>query len=202
MLGTLSQYRERIYPCWTKIFISVVTVHSICLLFVSQFIVICYVIIFNWCDFEKLRKIVFVSPMWGTDTSAITTQIARFRGSIWSPSGSCRPKMGPMSAPWTLLSGYIIMVDDSLVINSIEPKVRISLFSSRSDFNNRSGDKRAAWYRGNAKLLSIYILRTQMHKPNHTSVHSYIFIYTLSCFYIHISGWIPKNYRSMNLLGG
>ena len=26
-------------------------------------------------------------------------------GPTWGPPGSCRPQMGPMLAPWTLLSG-------------------------------------------------------------------------------------------------
>ena len=30
---------------------------------------------------------------------------ARFMGQTWGPPGSCRPQMGPMLAPWTLLSG-------------------------------------------------------------------------------------------------
>ena len=34
-------------------------------------------------------------------------QIARFMGPTWGPSGSCRPQMGPMLAPWILLSGLI-----------------------------------------------------------------------------------------------
>ena len=33
------------------------------------------------------------------------TQIAKFMGPTWGPPGSCRPQMGPMLAPWTLLSG-------------------------------------------------------------------------------------------------
>ena len=33
------------------------------------------------------------------------TQIAKFMGPRWGPPGSCRPQMGPMLAPWTLLSG-------------------------------------------------------------------------------------------------
>ena len=33
------------------------------------------------------------------------TQIAKFLGSTWGPPGSCRPQMGPMLAPSTLLSG-------------------------------------------------------------------------------------------------
>ena len=31
--------------------------------------------------------------------------IARFMGPTWGPSGPCRSQMGPMLAPWTLLSG-------------------------------------------------------------------------------------------------
>ena len=37
---------------------------------------------------------------------SIHTQIAKFMGPTWGPPGSCRPQMGPMLAPWTLLSGY------------------------------------------------------------------------------------------------
>ena len=33
------------------------------------------------------------------------THIAKFMGPIWGPPGSCRPQIGPMLAPWTLLSG-------------------------------------------------------------------------------------------------
>ena len=35
------------------------------------------------------------------------TKIAEFMGPTWGPPGSCRPQMGPMLAPWTLLSGYM-----------------------------------------------------------------------------------------------
>ena len=33
------------------------------------------------------------------------TQIAKFMGPTWSPSGANRTQVGPMMAPWTLLSG-------------------------------------------------------------------------------------------------
>ena len=33
------------------------------------------------------------------------SQIARFMGPTWGPPGSCQPQVGPMLAPWTLLSG-------------------------------------------------------------------------------------------------
>ena len=37
----------------------------------------------------------------------LVTQITKFMRPTWSPPGSCRPQMGPMFAPWTLLSGYV-----------------------------------------------------------------------------------------------
>ena len=39
---------------------------------------------------------------------AISSQIARFMGPIWSPPGSCRPQVGPMLALKTLLSGMLL----------------------------------------------------------------------------------------------
>ena len=36
---------------------------------------------------------------------SLATQIAKFMGPTWGPPGSCRPHVGPMLAPWTLLSG-------------------------------------------------------------------------------------------------
>ena len=34
-----------------------------------------------------------------------SSQIASFMWPAWGPPGSCRPHVGPMLAPWTLLSG-------------------------------------------------------------------------------------------------
>ena len=42
-------------------------------------------------------------------------QIARFMGSTWGPSGSDRTQVGPMLAPWTLLSGCLYRTLSSLV---------------------------------------------------------------------------------------
>ena len=42
------------------------------------------------------------------DSFDITTQgsqTAKFMGPTWGPSGADRTQMGPMLAPWTLLSG-------------------------------------------------------------------------------------------------
>ena len=38
---------------------------------------------------------------------AVHTQITKFMGPTWGPPGSCRPQMGPMLVPWTLLPGYL-----------------------------------------------------------------------------------------------
>ena len=37
------------------------------------------------------------------------TQIAKFMGLTWGPPGSYRSQMGPMLAPWTLLSGELTL---------------------------------------------------------------------------------------------
>ena len=37
------------------------------------------------------------------------TLITRFMGPIWGPSGADRTQMGPMLAPWTLLSGLLCL---------------------------------------------------------------------------------------------
>ena len=53
----------------------------------------CYLII---CWSYESRRLT-ISQLW--------SQIAKFMGPTWGPPGSCRPQMGPMLAPWTLLSG-------------------------------------------------------------------------------------------------
>ena len=36
-----------------------------------------------------------------------SSQMAKFMGPTWGTPGSCRPQMGPMLAPWTLLTGLL-----------------------------------------------------------------------------------------------
>ena len=50
--------------------------------------------------------------------SCMFTQIAKFMGPTWGPPGSCRHQMGPMWAPWTLLSGYLYRKNIYLAIDS------------------------------------------------------------------------------------
>ena len=63
---------------------------------------------FEWC--QKGKRNFYMSRLWslGTRTfgsTVMTTLITRFIGPTWSPSGADRTQVGPMLAPWTLLSG-------------------------------------------------------------------------------------------------
>ena len=55
-------------------------------------------------------SIVAILHNYGTRTSPI----ARFIGPTWGPSGADRTRVGPMLAPWTLLSGLVILPADCL----------------------------------------------------------------------------------------
>ena len=48
-------------------------------------------------------------------------------GPSWGPPGSCQPQMGPILAPWTLLSGILIEKEgvDQLAMN-LNPKTSFS----------------------------------------------------------------------------
>ena len=39
------------------------------------------------------------------------SQVTKLMGPTWGPPGSCWPQMGPMLAPWTLLSGLLSVKD-------------------------------------------------------------------------------------------
>ena len=53
-------------------------------------------------------KFMFTSPYVGGGGVIIwTSLIARFMGPIWDPSGANRTQMGPILAPWILLSGML-----------------------------------------------------------------------------------------------
>ena len=56
----------------------------------------------NWCSGHVASP--QRSPV-GTLVSSKTSLIARLIGTTWGPSGADRTQVGPMLAPWTLLSG-------------------------------------------------------------------------------------------------
>ena len=53
--------------------------------------------------FHTIEPVPVMSP--DGYTHAYIPLIAIFMGPTWGPPGSCRPQMGPMLAPWTLVSG-------------------------------------------------------------------------------------------------
>ena len=72
---------------------------------------------FGWCSVKSLWKtflsdiILFAASTWYAKhvhhgTWHITTLIARFKGPTWGPSGVDRTQVGPILAPWTLLSRH------------------------------------------------------------------------------------------------
>ena len=64
-----------------------------------------------------------------------SSQIARSLGPIWGPPGSCWPQMGPMLAPWTLLSGVLYFCQALLYPLSID--VLLTLCNRISTMNRR-----------------------------------------------------------------
>ena len=70
-----------------------------------------------WCHMRSTKfqlieshsyKYITVTTIWiECCISRAESQISKFMGPTWGPPGSFRPQMGPMLAPWTLLSGMV-----------------------------------------------------------------------------------------------
>ena len=57
-----------------------------------------------------------------------SSQITKFMGPTWGPPGSCRPQLGPMLAPWTLLSGTTFE-DNAIRCNAmLRPSLKLHIF--------------------------------------------------------------------------
>ena len=63
----------------------------------------------------------------------VGSQMARFMGPTWGQPGSCRPQMGPMLAPWTLLSDLCMLL----------VKTKLQLYHH----NKHDNHKHAKWYK-------------------------------------------------------
>ena len=65
------------------------------------------------CHFMKMLNFAFNSARHlcreAAEACGLPALIARFMGSTWGPSGADRTQVGPMLAPWTLLSGWCYM---------------------------------------------------------------------------------------------
>ena len=71
------------------------------------FVVAELIIVNTMCTSKIWDTCVISKPVWFPEKLSWQhlTQIAKFTGPTWGPPGSCRPQMGPMLAPKTLLSG-------------------------------------------------------------------------------------------------
>ena len=69
----------------------------------------------QWLHIDIFKLNYLSESYWGTSTHI--SQIAKFMGPTWGPPGSCRPQMGPMLAPWTLLSGMLCLTGLSFEFN-------------------------------------------------------------------------------------
>ena len=58
-----------------------------------------------WLNFDSLAQDCSYSI--AHTLKLLLSQIARFMGPTWGPSGAVRTQVGPMLAPWTLLSGVL-----------------------------------------------------------------------------------------------
>ena len=64
----------------------------------------------------------------------LATQIAKFMGPTWVQPGSCWPQMGPMMAPWALLSGHAAMNSSRLNHDCNEVRFLPITIPSYADF--------------------------------------------------------------------
>ena len=65
------------------------------------------------------------------DTLKMLPQIARFMGPIWGPFGADRTQVGPMLAPWTLLSGTVLHDLEHHCCFSIHDTLKVLLFCAK-----------------------------------------------------------------------
>ena len=99
-----------------------------------------------------------------------SSQIAKLIGPTWGPPGSCRHQMGPMLAPWTLLSDVLLRITvSSQVIVVTNGKWIIRVYSNKRFDSNTyhfEGNNRERFYKtyrlctsfsGPASLFSILV---------------------------------------------
>ena len=144
-----------------------------------------------------------------TDSSGAVNLYAKFMGPTWGPPGSCRPHMGPMLAPWTLLSGYpkkLTITHACLVItvsaDGLEPfAIRISVDTSsyaastcKFDFPLRENNDKCFFTK--AQYYEIWSSRKLWHSLRSKKKHSQI--YSLTKESVFWSSWFHWNMSLMH----
>ena len=80
------------------------------------------------------------------NTCLILSQIARFMGPTWGPPGTDRTQVGPMLAPWSLLSGVVnTVIVDGLVPSRIDMMVFVRIHTNWGT-QNKFPNSHCAWH--------------------------------------------------------
>ena len=69
----------------------------------SHPMIFCYMYITYPCNASATKVLIYVECI--SSAPFKSAQTARFTWPTWGPPGSCWPQVGPILAPWTLLSG-------------------------------------------------------------------------------------------------
>ena len=72
----------------------------------------------HWLQRNLSKWQLSVQPVRKISSHVDISQIAKFMEPIWGPPGSCRPQMGPILAPRTLLSGFCFNADIKMSVGS------------------------------------------------------------------------------------
>ena len=95
----------------------------------------------------------------------MTSLIARFMRLTWGPSGADRTQVGPMLAPWILLSWLIIWYNETNSSTSINP-ITLTLLVLGSEYSGGKGQ-----YYGS--LSPVFLCRQVISSHNFYSVESW-----------------------------
>ena len=74
----------------------------------------------------------------------VSSQIAKFIGPTCGPPWPCRPQMGPMLAPWTLLSGEPVLDRKRSAVSNLNKKGVVCRYKYRLKTESRNG--KSWWY--------------------------------------------------------
>ena len=94
MVWSESIYAARMPLIWSG------SITRICLFDFVAFLLVGYELL------RVFRRLWLVLVCQHLSNFSVYTQEAKFMGPTWGPPGSCRPQMGPILTPWTLLSGH------------------------------------------------------------------------------------------------
>ena len=134
------------------------------------------------------------------------TLIARFMGPTWGPSGADRTQVGPMLAPWTLLSGYLFKTPHTSTVRvRYVLLVLLCFVLSLLFLLSKTPHTSTVRVRYVLLVLLCFVLSLLflLSKTPHTStVRVRYVLLVLLCFVLSLLflfSWIPKNVMRLRL---